>query len=114
LGYSEISEVYLKKHFEKHKLKTFLLAKVSHGVGGTVQVIAGVARFDFKQFIILNLAGTIPKTLILMIIGFYLGNSYVKIDGYLNQMAIVTLSIFAIVIIYLLTNKHIRAHFKKD
>ena len=46
LGYNEENEKYLEEHFMNHSGKTLLLAKFSHGIGGTVQITAGIAKMN--------------------------------------------------------------------
>ncbi len=113
LGYNEKSEEFLEGHFKKHKIKTFLLAKISHGIGGSVQVAAGIAKVNFLEFLLVNIITTIPKTLILFMIGFYVGGSYLKIDGYLDRIALITISIFVFIVLYFLLRKPVKDFFSK-
>ena len=108
LGYDEVKEKLIGKHFEKHTGKTLLLAKVSHGVGGIVQVASGMVKVDFYQFFLFCFIGTIPKTLILFIIGFYLGNAYMKIDSYFDFIALITFSIVVCMFSYLVLRRSIK------
>ncbi len=108
LGYSEKSEEYLENHFNKHKAKTFLLAKISHGIGGSVQIASGIAKVSYKDFFIYSVLGTVPKVFILLLIGFYLGSSYEKIDGYLQLIAFGTIGIVVLFILYKIFNKKIK------
>ena len=108
LGYNEKSEEFLENHFQKHKVKTFLIAKFSHGVGSSVQVASGIARVNYFEFVLLNLLGTIPKTLILMTIGYYAGDSYIKIDGYLDSIAFIMICISLFSLLYLISRKMVR------
>ena len=108
LGYDEVKEKLIEEHFEKHTGKTLLLAKVSHGVGGIVQVASGMVKVDFYQFLLFCFIGTIPKTLILFIIGFYLGSSYMKIDSYFDFIALITFSIVACMFSYLVLRRSIK------
>lgn len=111
LGYAEGDEDFLENHFKKHKIKTFLLAKISHGIGGSVQVASGIAKVPYLEFVWLNLIGTIPKTFILISIGFYFGSSYTKIDNYLNDIALIVISVVILAILYLILNKYIKSYF---
>jgi membrane-associated protein len=98
IGYTDRSEAFLESHFRKHKGKTFLMAKFSHGIGGTIQISSGVARVDFKDFLFYSVIGTLPKTLILMLLGYYLGGSYLRIDNFFNHVAFITLGVLIVVI----------------
>ncbi len=112
LGYNENSEAFLESHFRKHKGKTFLLAKISHGIGGAIQIAAGIARVNYWQFLFYSIIGTLPKTLILMLIGFYLGSSYIKIDGIFNYIAMVTVGISVLLIFfYVILQKYLKKFF---
>lgn len=111
LGYDEKSEVYLENHFKKHKIKTVLSAKFLHGIGTAIQITAGIARVDFLSFLWISLIGTIPKTLILFLLGYYIGGSYIKIHGYLNIMAFVTIGVLIIILLYFILNKYIKNYF---
>lgn len=115
LGYDEKSETFLENHFKKHKGKTFLIAKVSHGVGGAVQVAGGVAKVPFTEFIWYSFLGTTPKVLILLLIGYYIGSSYEKIDHYFDSFALITLSVVILVIFsYIIFSKYAKHFLYKE
>ncbi len=105
LGYSEKSEQNLEKHFENHTGKTLLLAKVSHGIGGAVQVAAGIARVPYPEFLWFSFIGTVPKTIALLLVGFYAGSSYEKMDGYLNTIALFVLGAVVLTIVYMIVTR---------
>lgn len=107
-GYNDEYERYIEEHFVKHPAKTLLSAKFTHGLGGTVQATAGIARMDYFQFIKWNLIGQVPKSLVLIIIGYYLGESYEKINGYLEYIALFTISIFVFIVLYFLVSKRLK------
>lgn len=106
-GFDAKKEKVLEEHFRKHPGKTVLFAKVSHGVGGFIQTVAGIAKVDFWVFTKYSFIGTIPKSLILFFIGYYLGNSYLKIDKYLDYSAYFVISAVLLVGIYFIIKKYI-------
>lgn len=108
LGYTDKSEEFLKNHFEKHTTKTLLLAKVSHGLGIPIQISAGMAEVDFLKYLYLETIATIPKTLVLLAIGFYLGDSYVDINNYLHLLAVVVITIVTVVLLFLILNRYVK------
>ncbi len=110
-GYSEKSEEFLEKHFEKHKGKTFLVAKISHGLGSTVQIASGIAKVSYKKFLFFSIVGTLPKTFLLLIIGYYLGNYYEKIDGYLSTIVYFVVGATVFFIIYKISTKYVMNFF---
>lgn len=71
-------------HFDKHTGKTLLLGKFTHAFGTVVLVAAGAARISYSRFMFYNVIGTLPKSLILVLVGYYFGRAYEKINHYLN------------------------------
>lgn len=114
LGYSDKSEEFLENHFKKHKMKTFLVAKFAHGVGATVQIASGIAKVNFAEFVGYSILGTIPKVLILFTFGFYAGQSYAKIDGYLGYIAVTTLAVSILAILYFVVGKKLKNSIMKE
>ena len=114
LGYSGRSEDFLVKHFEKHTKKTLLIAKISHGVGAAVQIASGIAGVNFRTFIWLSFIGTIFKTSVLLIVGFYVGNSYIKIDSYFDSIAKFTLSVLLILILIHILMRNFAQYFLNE
>jgi|SRR3989344_502170 len=114
LGYNEKSEEFLENHFKKHLFKTLFIAKFSHGIGGTIQASAGIAKVNFIQYLWINLIGIIPKTLILLIIGFYLGSSYLKINIYLNSIASIVIGVVILVFLYIILDKPVKDFLRKN
>ncbi len=114
VGYDEESETFLEHHFEHHKAKTFLLAKVSHGIGGAVQVAAGIAKVSFQDFLFYSFLGTMPKALILLLIGYYMGSSYVRIDNIFDYIAITVVTLVVITfLIYFILGKFAKKQLEK-
>jgi membrane protein DedA with SNARE-associated domain len=110
LGYDEASEKFLIDHFSKHTNKTLILAKIFHGIGIPVQISAGVAKVNFKQYLIIETGCTIVKTFILLIIGFYLGNSYQKIDNIFHFIGSVAIATLSLVLVYIILSKRIKRY----
>ena|SRR5258708_5692531 len=108
LGYNDKNKELLQNHFDKHRAKTFILAKFSHGVGGIIQIAAGAVGVDFTQFLLLSITGTIPKTLLLLIVGYYIGDSYEKINGYLHLIAFIFIGAFVLGFIYMMSRRFVK------
>jgi len=113
-GYDENSEEFLENHFRKHKIKTLIAAKFFHGMGTAIQITAGIAKVNFFQYLWLNLIITILKTSALLFLGYYLGGSYIKIDGYLNIIACVAISIIVVVLSFAISSKLARKYLIKS
>ncbi len=97
VGYNEKSEAFLEEHFKKHTGKTLLIAKASHGVGAAVQISAGIAKMNFKLFLWYSIIGTMLKSFALLVLGYYLGEYYLKIDNYFHSVAIFTVVAVAVI-----------------
>jgi membrane-associated protein len=94
----------LEKHFEKHSGKTLIIGKLSQGIGGAVLLAAGMARVPLRKLVLYDFIPTLPKSLILLLIGYYTGESYVKISSYFDYAAIGTIvaAVIFIVILFMM------------
>lgn len=109
MGFTEARLKAIENHFVTHPKKTLILGKLAHGVGGGVLIAAGMAKMNLNKFISFNVAATIPKSLILLLIGYFFGQYILKIKNILDYGAIFALSAaFVLVISYLLINRYAR------
>ena len=101
LGLGEITK--LENHFAKHSGKTLIFGKLSHAIGAPILVAAGMAKIPLNKFIWFNFWPTLPKSLGLLIIGYYFGRAYQQIDRYIGyaNLIIFSLAIAAIIIYFL-------------
>ncbi|MEI7425889.1 MAG: DedA family protein [Candidatus Moraniibacteriota bacterium] len=88
----------LKNHFSKHLGKTLLFAKWTHSMGALILIAAGMAKVSWKKFIGFNFIGTVPKTLAFLLIGYYFGRAYARIDTYLSYITIAVF--FSIILVW--------------
>ncbi|MDB5266553.1 MAG: putative rane-associated protein [Parcubacteria group bacterium] len=89
-----IDEAKLEKvenHFKKHPKKSVFISKFFHGVGGWIQVAAGVAGMPLREFVLYCLIGTVPKTFVLIVIGFVFGKYLSQIDSILSTASLLAL-----------------------
>ena len=86
----------LEKHFEKYSGKTILFGKWTQSVGFAILIVAGMAKMPFKKFMQFNFVGSLPKSLVLLLIGYYFGQAYQQIDKYFGYA---TLSMFFVIIL---------------
>ncbi len=104
----------LEKHFHNHAGKTLAIGKFSHGVGSIFLFAAGIARVPFWRFLLLDLIPTIPKSILLLLIGFYFGESYNKIKTYLDYTTVSTFVLFALLIVAYISIKKIGKKYNKN
>ncbi len=98
-GASNARILKLEKYFKKHAGKTLLISKVTQGIGSVFLFAAGVAKVPIGKFVFFNLVGTLPKSFLLVLIGYYFGESYKQINNYLSYTAEVTVGITILLIV---------------
>jgi len=102
----------LEEHFKNHPGKTLIVGKISHFFGGPVLIAAGMARLKFSKFLWFNVLGTLPKSLVLLLVGFYFGEAYAKFDKFFTYAGwaagiLVVLCIAAYFIIAKISKKYL-------
>jgi membrane protein DedA with SNARE-associated domain len=75
---------HVEAHFQAHAGKTLLLGKLTQGIGGVILMAAGAAPMPFGRFLGWNTLGTIPKTIGLLVHGYFFGAAYQQLDRYLH------------------------------
>lgn len=76
-------------HFDIHSGRTIILGKLTHSMGWAILPAAGMAKMPIGKFLWFNLIGTLPKSLVFLLIGYYLGYAYKNIDSYINKVALI-------------------------
>ena len=74
---------------------------------------AGIANVKILDFFLFNLIATIPKSLFFLLLGYYFGQAYVKLNKYLNYVSIGILVIAILVIIGFYVYKRMKRKFDK-
>lgn len=92
------------KHFKDHSGKTLLFGKWTHTAGAVILTSAGVAKMPMGKFLLYNLIGTLPKTLVLMFVGYYLGYAFLRINSVIEKVGFVLGALIVMgVLVYLAT-----------
>jgi membrane protein DedA with SNARE-associated domain len=89
----------LERHFAKHPGKTLVVGKLTQFFGGPILIAAGMAQMPILDFIWFNIIGTLPKSLILLLIGFYFGAAYATFDKIFNVAGLAVAAVIAIAVI---------------
>ncbi len=93
-------------HFDVHSGKTIFWGKLTHSMGWAVLSAAGMVRMPIGRFLWFNFLGTLPKSLVFVLIGYYLGYAYKSIDSYISKIASVLFFVLLIAIfVYYRGNK---------
>ncbi len=99
-----------EKYFHKNDWKILLFGK-TQAIGSVLLFVAGVVRVKYSRFISYNILGTIPKTILFLIIGFYFGKTYVTSSKYLDYFSLVWLLLSVVLIaVYIYVKKYIKKH----
>ena len=73
----------LRGYLHQHAGKTLLIGKLAHAAGFLVLLAAGAARVPLPRFLGYNLLGTLLKSAIFVLLGYFAGAAYHRIDTYL-------------------------------
>lgn len=87
----------LHNRFKKHGWRILLFGKWSQVFGAPILTAAGVAGMPYWKFIGYNMLGTLLKSAIWIIIGFYFGEAYASINRYFNYATVIALSIAVLI-----------------
>jgi len=90
----------LKAHFRSHGGKTLVIGKLTHSVGFVVLLGAGASSMRIGPFIWYNVLGTIPKSLLFVLMGYFFGFYFKAIDSYLARFSIVVFALAVLVAVY--------------
>lgn len=96
LGITKENINKITKHFDDHSGKTLLFGKITHSFGFAVLISAGLVNMSIGKFVKYNLLGTIPKALVLVLVGYYFGGAYQSIGSYLDYISLI---IFAVIVL---------------
>lgn len=96
LGMTEARQITLSQHFAAKGGRTLLFGKWTHSAGMPILVAAGMAQMPFARYIWINLLGTLPKTLIFVLIGYFLGAAYTLIDTYIYRGSQILLGVLVL------------------
>lgn len=103
----------MERQFARRGKTLLIWGKISHVFGAIILVSAGMAKIKFKDFIMLNLIATLPKSAILLLIGFYFGQAYVRINKYFDYTVIIMFALgLAAAVIYWLMKEYVKKKYR--
>lgn len=98
----------IEKHFKLHPKKSIIFGKLAHGVGGIIQVVAGIALMPFIEFLWISFLGTLPKSLLLLYVGYTFGKYLPQIDNYFSVGGFVLFGLTALSVFgYIISSKYL-------
>ena len=100
LGLSPERVIRIEKHFEIHPWKTFTFGKFAHGTGSLILVASGIAKVPYWEFLGYNIPTTLLNSSLLIVIGYFFGHAYNRIDHYLTYYSYAILALVVIAYFY--------------
>lgn len=88
LGLNEERLMVLTNYFEKYSFKAFAAGKILHGPGVAVLIAAGMARVPLRRYLGYNAVITFPKSLALLLIGYFFGQFIRQLQQYFDLAAL--------------------------
>jgi membrane protein DedA with SNARE-associated domain len=67
-----------------------LFGKLTHSAGFAVLLAAGAAHVELRRFLAFNLLGTLPKSLVLVLLGYWFGKLYGSLQSDLRIAGVLT------------------------
>lgn len=95
----------LQAYLHGHAGKTLLVGKLTHAAGFLVLLAAGAARIPLPRFLAYSLLGTLIKSGIFVLLGYFAGAAYHRIDLYL-WLASCAVLVLACVVAGFLLRRH--------
>jgi undecaprenyl-diphosphatase len=96
-----------KLFFEKHGGKTVFLGRFMSWLRAFAPVVAGISKMNYPRFLFFNVAGGIAWAVVFTLLGYFAGNSWEMIRGYLGLFGVFAFicSAVAIFLYFFLTKR---------
>jgi len=105
IGITLEREVRIENYFAQHANQTLLIGKFAHGIGSLVLVAAGLASVSYKKLLAFNGPTTAIKSLLLLLLGFYFGQIYLRLNAFLNYISLFLFAVFIFLYVVILRRK---------
>jgi|SRR5665213_3605831 len=109
LGMTGERFVRLERYVDKHGVKILFVAKYTQ-TGLLALPASGAARMPLGKFLFYNTLATLPKSLVLVLVGYFFGYAYNRIDGYLAKASLVMFGLLCVAAAYLALRRYLRAN----
>ncbi len=102
--------------FIKHDIKAMLLIRFVYGLRAMTLIVAGVSKMKYYRFFIYNFIGTFTWALVLGLLGYFFGESWIILKEYIeNFILLISILVFIgifIMIIITIFKKYLIKQFK--
>jgi len=101
--YFLIREKHLKRAeewFEKYGDKATFIARLLPVIRTVISLPAGISKMNFKKFVFYSFVGSLPWTLMLAYVGYWLGPNWESVKGVFRGLDVVVVVAVIVVVIY--------------
>jgi len=95
------------KALKKNRGKVLFFGKLSHVIGVIILFVAGHVEVPFSDFLWYNFLATLPKSLVLLLVGYYFGSAVSNFRRYLDftvlgllAFTVIALGIYFVIIYF--------------
>lgn len=88
----------IEEALKKNKGPFLFFGKLSHAIGGVILFAAGSAEIPVGDFLWFNFLATLPKSLILILVGYYFGSTVSNFKRYVD-ITVLGLFVFTLALI---------------
>lgn len=99
LRINEDQVLKMENGFVRHGGKILLTGKLTQVAGGPILVAAGVVKYNFSLFFWYNLIGTVIKSFLLLLAGYYAGYAYERAFVYFDYIGFISSVVFVLIIL---------------
>ncbi len=92
----------LRTHIHARTIHILLFGKLTHSVGFAVLLAAGAARVRLGAFILYNFLGTLLKSFVFIIIGYFFGRFYKDFSVQFQTGSLIGLGLVMLMMMYLM------------
>ncbi len=89
----------LEQHFLENGKKTLFITKFIYSFGHLSILVAGIGRMNFKEFLKVDLLASLLWSLLFVMLGYFLGNSFWLLSSLIKNMTSAALVVGAVVIV---------------
>jgi membrane protein DedA with SNARE-associated domain len=100
----------LEESFKTNGGKTLIFGKLTHSAGFVILIAAGAASMPLLKFLWYNLLATLPKALLFVLIGYFIGIQYMVLNSYIEKASLIAFVLVCFVGYYM----YIRSRWAKE
>lgn len=94
-----------EEHFHHKAPKRTLFLGKTQPWGSVILFAAGATKMPYLKFLLINTVASIPKALLLILIGYYFNEAYIMLDRYLQYTGIILTIIGILIALYFFLKK---------